>query len=143
MRVALKRYQAKGALKRIRHQLKSIERFKNLLNDTNWDRICVTFLSNVARNDASGSTFWAFFFWGLLLRDSGLKVVRSAVRTLARNVPRNDARNACPTAILQYTFNTTLISLRKCEDSSYVTLHDTESGHHEPREATREDLRVL
>ena len=60
------------------------------------------------------------------MRDSGLKVVLSAVRTLARNVPRNDARNACPTAILQYTFNTTLISLRKCEDSSYVTPHDTE-----------------
>ena len=69
-----------------------------------------------------------------------LKVVRSVLRSLARNVARNDARNACPTAILQDTFNTTLISLRKCEDSSYVTLHDTESGHHRPREATREDL---
>ena len=54
---------------------------------------------NVARNAASVSTFSAFFFWGLLLRVSGLKVVRSAVRTLAMNVPRNDARNACPTAI--------------------------------------------
>ena len=52
---------------------------------------------NVARNAASVSTFSAFFFGGLLLRVSGLKVVRSAVRTLARNV----ARNARPTAVLQ------------------------------------------
>ena len=98
---------------------------------------------NVARNAASVSTFSAFFFLGLLFRASGLKVVRSVLRSLARNFERNDARNACPTALLQYTFNTTLISLRKCEDSSYVTLHDTESGHHRPREATREDLGVL
>ena len=77
------------------------------------------------------------------MRASGLKVVRSLVRSLARNVARNVARNARPTAVSQYTLRPTLISLRKCEDSSYVTLHDTESGHHEPREATREDLRVL
>ena len=98
---------------------------------------------NVARNAASVSTFSAFFFLGFLFRASGLKVVRSVLRSLARNVARNDARNVCPTAILQDTFNTTLISLRKCEDSSYVTLHDIESGHHRPREATREDLGVL
>ena len=81
---------------------------------------------NVARNAASVSTFSAFFFLGLLLRPSGLKVVRSVVRSLSRNVARNVARNARPTAVLQYTLNTTLISLRKCQVSRYVTLHDSE-----------------
>ena len=94
-----------------------MERFKNLLNDTYWDRICVTFLSNVAKNDASVSTFSAFFFGRLLLRDSGLKVVRSAVRTLARNV----ARNARPTAALEYTFITTLISLNVARNVASVS----------------------
>ena len=59
-----------------------------VLNDTNWDLICVTLVSNVARNDASVRTLPAFFLWGLLLRVSGLKVVPSAVRTPARNVAR-------------------------------------------------------
>ena len=81
---------------------------------------------NVASNAASVSTFSAFFFLGLLLRASGLNVVRSVVRSLARNVARNVARNARPTAVLQYTLRPTLISLRKCEVSRYVTLHDTE-----------------
>ena len=56
---------------------------------------------NVARNAASVSTFSAFIFLGLLLRPSGLKVVRSVVRSLSRNVARNVARNARPTAVLQ------------------------------------------
>ena len=56
---------------------------------------------NVARNAAGVSTFSAFFFLGLLLRPSGLKVVRSVVRSLSRNVARNVARNARPTAVLQ------------------------------------------
>ena len=55
------------------------------------------------------------------MRVSGLKVVRSAVRTLARNVARNVARNARPTAVLEYTFNTTLISLNVARNVASVS----------------------
>ena len=48
-----------------------------------------------------------------------------------------------PTAVLHYIVNTTLISLRKYEVSRYVTLHDTESGHRKPREATRVNLGIF
>ena len=89
---------------------------------------------NAASNAASVSTFSAFFFLETKVTQirsqfvsfEGLKVVRSVVRSLAWNVARNVARHGRPTAVLQYTLRPTLISLRKREVSSYVTLHDTE-----------------
>ena len=70
---------------------------------------------NLARNVTCGSAFSTstFFVLGLLLRASGVKVVRSVVRSLGRNAARNVARNARPSAVLQYALKTTLISARK------------------------------
>ena len=69
---------------------------------------------NVARNAASVSTFSAFFFLGLHCRASGLKVVRSVLRSLARNVARNVSRNAASVSTLSAFFFLGLVFQVSC-----------------------------
>ena len=76
-------------------------------------RLARTLARTPARNVTCGNAFSAFFVLVLLLRASGVKVVRSVVRSLGRNVARNVARNARPSAVLQHALKTTLISAGK------------------------------
>ena len=76
-------------------------------------RLARTLARTPARNVTCGNAFSVFFVLVLLLRASGVKVVRSVVRSLGRNAARNVARNARPSAVLQYALKTTLISARK------------------------------